>query len=221
MIKLRKKIAFTMAEVLMVLGIIGVVASIALPNLNDSADDQVNLAKAKKVYAELSSAWDRAMIKNSITNASSVTAANVAGKMKDNLKIKGTSSSYAPASLSSNTDCTGSATLLPDGSTFCVAKYIFGDIFFTVVFDVDGPNKGMNVIGNDIFYSTITFRSGQINSPGLDPFNQNSAVDKTSNNIITSGGSVSVYDALMWILTYNNMDYNNCSVKWVTATTCR
>ena len=36
--------AFTMAEVLLVLGIIGVVAAITIPNLKDSADEQVYVA---------------------------------------------------------------------------------------------------------------------------------------------------------------------------------
>ena len=53
-----KKIkAFTMAEVLLVLGIIGIVAAITLPNLKDSTDSQVNVSKAKKVYADLTTAF--------------------------------------------------------------------------------------------------------------------------------------------------------------------
>lgn len=47
--KLQKKLAFTLSEVLMVLAIIGVVAAITLPNLNDNADEQVNVAKAKSL----------------------------------------------------------------------------------------------------------------------------------------------------------------------------
>ena len=41
-----KKKAFTLAEVLMVIGIIGVVATLTLPNLKDSSDEQVNVSKA-------------------------------------------------------------------------------------------------------------------------------------------------------------------------------
>ena len=58
MYKQRKK-AFTLAEVLTVIGIIGVVATLTLPNLKDSSDEQVNVSKAKKVYSELGIAWDR------------------------------------------------------------------------------------------------------------------------------------------------------------------
>lgn len=49
--------AFTMAEVLLVLGIIGVVAAITIPNLKDSADEQVYVAKAGKIYSEMETAF--------------------------------------------------------------------------------------------------------------------------------------------------------------------
>lgn len=48
-----KKFAFTLAETLIVMGIIGVVAALTLPNLNSSTGDREKVAKLKKVYQNL------------------------------------------------------------------------------------------------------------------------------------------------------------------------
>ena len=49
-----KKLAFTMVEVLIVLGVIGIVAAITLPNLITNIEKQKNLSILKKAYAEIS-----------------------------------------------------------------------------------------------------------------------------------------------------------------------
>ncbi len=55
-----KAIAFTLAETLVVMGIIGVVAALTIPNLNQSTGDREKVAKLKKVYANLTDAFGRA-----------------------------------------------------------------------------------------------------------------------------------------------------------------
>jgi len=55
-----KKIAFTLAETLIVMGIIGVVAALTLPNLNSSTGDKEKVAKVKKIYQNLNDAFGRA-----------------------------------------------------------------------------------------------------------------------------------------------------------------
>lgn len=220
--KIRKNIAFTLSEVLMVLGIIGVVAAITLPNLNDAGSEQVTMAKAKKVYSELSTAWDKAMIKDSITNATNLTAQNVANKINNNLKTKGSGSYYAPASSSSVQNCKDTATLLQDGSTFCVIRFVINSsnkqYGYNVVFDIDGPKAGLNTLGQDIFMASITFDGLSFDTPSMEPFNQLSTM-RTVNSIMVSGNDFT--DAyLLWILTNNNMEYLNCTVKWNTKLTC-
>lgn len=53
-------LAFTLAETLVVMGIIGVVAALTIPNLNQSTGDKEKVAKVKKVYANLEDALGRA-----------------------------------------------------------------------------------------------------------------------------------------------------------------
>ncbi len=55
-----KMLAFTLAETLVVMGIIGVVAALTIPNLNQSTGDREKVAKVKKIYANLEDAFGRA-----------------------------------------------------------------------------------------------------------------------------------------------------------------
>ena len=54
--------AFTLAETLIVIGIIGVIATLTLPNLNQSTNDAEYVAKVKKLYSTLDSAYGRAVV---------------------------------------------------------------------------------------------------------------------------------------------------------------
>ena len=57
---IRKAFAFTLAETLIVMGIIGVVAALTIPNLNSSTADKEKVAKLNKVYSNLQDAFGRA-----------------------------------------------------------------------------------------------------------------------------------------------------------------
>ena len=61
MLKEFKK-GFTLAEVLIVIGIIGVVAALTLPNLNHATGDKETVTKVKKIYSALTEALDRAQV---------------------------------------------------------------------------------------------------------------------------------------------------------------
>ena len=58
----KKNLAFTLAEVLIVIAIIGVVAALTLPNLNHATGDKERITKVKKIYSTLNEAFDRAQV---------------------------------------------------------------------------------------------------------------------------------------------------------------
>lgn len=60
LLTLRKALAFTLAEVLVVLGIIGVVSALTLPNLGQNTGNKETVAKLQKVQSELNDALGRA-----------------------------------------------------------------------------------------------------------------------------------------------------------------
>ena len=58
---MRKFLAFTLAETLIVMGIIGIVSALTLPNLNSSTGEKEKVAKVKKIYSNLNDALGRAV----------------------------------------------------------------------------------------------------------------------------------------------------------------
>ncbi len=60
MTSFKEALAFTLAETLIVMGIIGVVAALTIPNLNSSTADKEKVAKLQKIYQNLNDAFGRA-----------------------------------------------------------------------------------------------------------------------------------------------------------------
>lgn len=63
-----RRAAFTLAEVLIVLGIIGIIAQVTLPTLYNNADKQVSLTKLKQFYSTMEQAIMLSEIDNGPTN---------------------------------------------------------------------------------------------------------------------------------------------------------
>ena len=59
---MKKLLAFTLAETLIVMGIIGIVSALTLPNLNSSTGEKEKVAKVKKLYQNLNDAVGRAAV---------------------------------------------------------------------------------------------------------------------------------------------------------------
>lgn len=60
----KKKCAFTMAEILITLGVIGVIAALTIPNLARKWEERAIISKYKKMYATLANAYNRAVADN-------------------------------------------------------------------------------------------------------------------------------------------------------------
>lgn len=82
------KYAFTLAEVLITLGIIGIVAALTIPTLTNNTNDQALRSAAKKTYSGLTQATNLLINDNSGDIWTEVSGNNVASAvgMKDNYK---------------------------------------------------------------------------------------------------------------------------------------
>ena len=94
---MRKRFAFTLAEVLITLTIIGVIASITIPNLSRKWRDHADVQKVKEAHSLLSNAFKMAIAEYgelndwnwpSNENWKGVNAELVGSRIKDYLKVK-------------------------------------------------------------------------------------------------------------------------------------
>ncbi len=207
--KFSKNIAFTLAEVLLVIGIIGTVSALTLPNLKNNSDERVNISKAKKVYSDLATAVDRTALKYP-GSPNTWGASNTVNRMNNYLKIKSKSSDYWYQSG----DCANVATGLADGASYCAESN--STTCMNILFDVDGPKQGYDTVGRDIFKASIRIPGG-MEPIELRPW---SCSDAASFSNTTKPGTENY---LNWVVTYDNMDYVKCSssLYYQNVTTCK
>ena len=181
---MKKFLAFTLAEVLVTLGIIGVVSALTVPTLMKNHQRKVFLTQLRKVYSQLGQAAEQAMNDN---NAVSLAESEYAGSeasairfIQDSFKtvkhctaagdgcipnsykaLDGSTSS----SSSYNTNCY----VIADGAAIC---HLWGDWHkeddgdhSQVEFVVDvNSMSGPNVIGRDVF-QVIVYEDGKVGGP--------------------------------------------------------
>ena len=229
---LKKSIAFTLAETLMVLGIIGVVAALTLPNLNSSTNDMENVARVKKVYQELTDAFGRAVAAYGPYNTWFRDDGNNQNKKNTRFAERMLESMKVSKNCGIATGCfSNNVLLLIDGSNIddnektdsqvlsSYYKVILADgtsVAFSggdsisIRVDLDGPNKGQNREGYDIFGFNFDSSKKQ-----LIPDDQS---DKWTGTF--SSGNSPYYTA--WVIRNGNMDYKKCNdLNWETKTSCK
>ena len=217
-----KCVAFTLAETLVVMGIIGVVAALTIPNLNQSTGDREKVAKLKKVYSNLEDAFGRATavygpIDEWFTGFSDdddlATNKRVMERLTEFMKIskncgtdgEGCFSTESYKTLDNKTITTPAdwedeyMVLLADGTALDFYKPgtdcgdSSDDYCGHIYVDIDGP-KGANTIGKDYFWFLIT-------KNGITPEGDISDVIGLS-TCFASGQSCAG-----WVIRNGNMDY--------------
>ena len=206
---MKRLLAFTLAETLIVMGVIGVVAALTLPNLNQSTSNKEKVVKLKKIYSNLQDALGRATavygpIDEWCTNLNQKECSKKGGdRITEFMKItkncgleknKGCFSSktnYASGSGSESgrdTYDTESKYILADGSSLSISAPFNGLDGAAIYVDIDGPNKGKNSYNIDIFQFQLEYDDGLI--------------PEGSCNINDDYGSCTA-----WVIENGNMDY--------------
>ena len=218
-----KRAAFTLAEVLITLGIIGVVAAMTMPSLINKYQEKVTVTKLKKMYNILSNAYLSARIDNGDVADWGLKGADdqsevFVSKILPYLKVSkncGYSTgcfpdvSYRYLTLVSWYSIEKSKRpyklILADGSLLAVEEW---GTFATIFYDVNGFS-GPNVLGQDLF-DFFVIENKVV--PGGD---RNTTICK--NQKLSDGAA-----ATAWVIYNENMDYLRCLDKldWNTKTTC-
>ncbi len=216
--------SFTLAETLIVMGVIGVVAALTLPNLNQSTNNKEKVVKLQKIYSNLNDAYGRAAaVYGPIdewgltpTQAGSKKAADRITEFMKISKNCGYQSSCFVQSRVNNLDGTlsnwipnpGYDFILADGTAISIESPDNNDI--SVEVDLDGPNKGRHQLGTDHF--TFILNSDK-KEDGFIPYSQ----DNVGACIGSNGEKCTA-----WVILNGNMDYIKCPGKLsATVTTCK
>ena len=236
-----KAIAFTLAETLVVMGIIGVVAALTIPNLNQSTGDREKVAKVKKIYSNLEDAFGRATAVYGNTDTwctnlpNNVTCSQrVADRLKEFMKVSkdcGTSygcfsqsplytfdgSMYAQDYASDLGNSGAIMFTLADGTSIAVYNYSTSNRVSLVTYlfvDIDGPTKGKTQDGVDIFDFLIE-------EDGIYP-NGHQYIPEGSAGVGDWNDDYSWFPTL-WVVLNENLDYLKCEdeLNWTTKTSCK
>lgn len=208
---MNKFIAFTLAETLIVMGIIGVVATLTLPNLNSSTGEKEKVAKVKKIYSNLNDAMGRAIAVygpfgewtlNDSTNEAKVK--RVGERLTEFMKVSkncGTNSTQTCVS-SDYSNSNYYKFINADGSSIAI-----GNNYWRIIVDIDGANKGANNrnAGKEIFSFNIS-DSGEIIPGGTDYLSSSVPLFLVSR----CNPGTNAYECTAWVIQYDNMDYLKC-----------
>ena len=231
--------AFTLAEALITLGIIGVVAAITIPSIIQKTKDKETVTAVKKAYTMFSQALLRAIGDNGDVSGwdfgtynTSDGALKVENYFKPYLNIAqdcGISGGCFPNKyfqISGIEDGVGD-TFNSASSVFATAKLADGSLvavwsggssnYGFIIVDINGL-KGPNTYGKDTFWF-------HFDKKGVGPFwwnwqpsvSSGSECDKTAT---ANDGNNGRY-CTAWVLRNENLDYKYCSdLDWTTKTTC-
>lgn len=176
---MKKTLAFTLAEVLVVMGIIGVVAAITIPTLNNTTNEKEIVAKVNKSAAMITDSYGRARAKYGRYQRD-WEYKDVLGRLLENMQttkvctVSDTSCFSLPFKSYNglqNLNGLGTTAILADGMSIIYSNCIDYNMTCVmvngapssmgyVIVDIDGPNKGYNTVGIDIFYFDLSPNGG-------------------------------------------------------------
>ena len=216
-----KSFAFTLAETLVVMGIIGVVAALTIPNLNQSTGDREKVAKVKKIYSNLNDVFGRATAVYgpfdewfvNDNNEDKAINKRFGERMVEFMKISKNCKLNSGEGCFSTTTNGGMLANVAGKPEFDfhddAYKFITADgtsVYIGlgwIVVDIDGPNKGPYEEGKDCFFFEI--KNGQI----------------VPSSYLT--GTTPKVQMTKWVLENDNLDYLKCpdELDWDTKTSCK
>lgn len=230
-----KKAAFTLAEVLITLGIIGVVAAMTMPSLIQNYQEKATVTKLKKCYSLVSQAY--VSILNDEGGSDTLQAGDdleMMEKFGKYLKYqktcgrnKGCFPNVTYKSVTGNgyskweDDTTDrSRAILTDGTLIMFNKsamregegnYLYAQIYV----DINGF-KGPNQLGRDFFYFYIN--PEKIVPGGAKALEEKNEGQKFTKNCIQQNG----YACAAWVIYNENMDYLHCKdLSWDGKHSCK
>ena len=186
-------LAFTLAETLIVMGVIGIVSALTLPNLNSSTGDKERVAKVKKIYQNLNDAFGRAEAvygpyEEWLLNDSDGASRNkrTGERMTEFMKLSKDCGLTAGCGSSSTNKYKA---ITADGMALLIVTP-------NIIVDIDGPTNGSTAPGKDSFQFVIDTEKGIMPN----------CHDKEFSHVLLDMNAAKNC-ASSWIINYDNADY--------------
>jgi len=222
----QKIFAFTLAETLIVMGVIGIVSALTLPNLNSSTGEKETVAKVKKIYQNLNDALGRAeavygpyedwFVDLGISDADvTLRSKRVAERLTEFMKVSkdckqvpnsGCFTSGKVKLITGVESTNEYENLTPSQPPYNIITADGTSMSFRtidIVIDIDGPNKGPYTYGKDIFVFELDLNYDGVLAPNgmSDPFKI------LLRNVNPKSSRPAGDYAAAWIIRFDNMDY--------------
>ncbi len=223
-LEIQRKLAFTLAEVLITLGIIGVVAALTFPILIKSYEEKAIVTQFKKVHSALFSAYTQSAQENG-TADTWVDTATAYANLKPFLSVqsdcgistpctrpsfKYLDESYSGGGANHYHLILSDATIIQFGGgavTSASGGWTLFDhnvVYYILLVDINGLKKP-NQMGMDIFFFGLTTRKGSpVVTAGLPQWNllELSCCEIGATPAWYRGGSCA-----FWVFKHGNLDY--------------
>jgi prepilin-type N-terminal cleavage/methylation domain-containing protein len=200
----KKKSAFTLAEILIAIGIIGIVAAITIPTLINGYQKKAMASKLKQTHAMLTNVIRMSEEENgTLTNDEIKSGVNlysndVKGFFKkyfvpymSGVSYLKTTGVKTPANRQSLSIFSDSAYCLNNGTCFYFMNH--STAYYYIVVDLNGPSKP-NKVGHDVFYFALHFNNkGAYLDGQVYNVNKNTTLSSLYDNGKQDGGSCNNY----------------------------
>lgn len=198
------KKAFTLAEVLIVIALIGTVAALTVPNLSDSYKDENTVVKLRKFQNELKTSYQQAILKYGDSFE------NQAGSQRIASLYEFLETSESASFPVLNLNRSWYTRELKDASIISMYQTITDNVV-DIYIATNGKNS--STVGKDIFRFGLNVATGEIIPKGR-------GNDRGTNNALSLGGDN--INGTNWAVSIGNLDYLKCasSLNWETKTTC-
>ncbi len=217
--------AFGLVEVLLAICIISIIIVLKMPNSSISTADNKNAIMIKNIHNNLMNALGKAIIANGpfdLWIKDATTKEQISKKaiknLTDNLNVTKTCDENQAGCITT-TDSSKNwgnksykSVILPNGATLAFDN--FNDSSFDIFVDVDGPDKGKNSKGYDLFQFRFANNVLYPDIVESDNFSGKYCTQK-------KGDICEYYTA--WAVLNGNADYLKCpeELNWDTQKTCK
>lgn len=198
---MKKKFAFTLTEILIALGVIGIVSAITVPALSNNWQKRAHATKLHKVYNDFQHALERYMTDNRASNLFEVVGGTPNAFLNNYFKVVKTCGGNISAgcfadsyktiegTVTNNPNFTGQNVVLANGVAVAYSRNNAANAaanritttYGTLIVDINGV-QGPNIAGRDLF-EMIVFPDGVLD------VGTNTINCRTNNNAASCGNT--------------------------------